>query len=57
MEMQNEIGLAGKIIATCFGSAIAVCVGTLGVLIYQDKRKQRELAELMEARMRRRERR
>jgi hypothetical protein len=57
MEMQNEIGLAGKIIATCFGSAIAVCVGTLGVLIYQDKRKKRELAELMEARMRRKEKR
>lgn len=57
MEMQNEIGLAGKIIATCFGSAIAVCVGTLGVLFYQDKRKQREIAELREARMRWKERR
>ncbi|KAI8721515.1 hypothetical protein NCS52_00293000 [Fusarium sp. LHS14.1] len=57
MEMQNEVGLAGKIIGGCFGAAIAVCVGTLGVLIYQDKRKQRELAELMEARMRRKERR
>ncbi|EEU38905.1 uncharacterized protein NECHADRAFT_88913 [Fusarium vanettenii 77-13-4] len=57
MEMQNEIGLAGKIIGSCFGAAIAVCVGTLGVLIYQDKRKQREIAELMEARIRRKERR
>ncbi|RSL75213.1 hypothetical protein CEP51_011085 [Fusarium floridanum] len=50
MEMQNEVGLAGKIIGGCFGLAIAVCAGTLATLIYQDKRKQRELQELMEAR-------
>ncbi|RSL50967.1 hypothetical protein CEP53_008607 [Fusarium sp. AF-6] len=50
MEMQNEVGLAGKIIGGCFGLAIAVCAGTLAMLIYQDKRKQRELQELMEAR-------
>jgi predicted permease len=46
MELQNEVGTAGIIIASVFSALILICACTLITMCYRDKSKQRRQEEM-----------
>ncbi|KAF5648452.1 uncharacterized protein FTJAE_1285 [Fusarium tjaetaba] len=50
MELQNEVGTAGIIIASVFSALILICACTLITMCYRDKSKQRRQEELRRVR-------
>ncbi|KAF5711559.1 hypothetical protein FMUND_8954 [Fusarium mundagurra] len=50
MELQNEVGTAGIIIASVFSGLILICACTLITMCYRDKSKQRRQEELRRVR-------
>ncbi|KAG5744598.1 hypothetical protein H9Q72_010378 [Fusarium xylarioides] len=50
MELQNEVGTAGIIIASVFSALILICACTLITMCYRDKSKQRRQEELKRVR-------
>ncbi|CCT67650.1 uncharacterized protein FFB20_07593 [Fusarium fujikuroi] len=50
MELQNEVGTAGIIIASVFSALILICACTLMTMCYRDKSKQRRQEELRRVR-------
>ncbi|KAF5601337.1 hypothetical protein FPCIR_2316 [Fusarium pseudocircinatum] len=50
MELQNEVGTAGIIIASVFSALILICACTLITMCYRDKSKQRRQEEMRRVR-------